>query len=85
MDNSGKKKREKNLKPFEKGNPGGPGRPPGKSTKTIIQEYLDGKSKDGLTHNQEIVAGLARKAKTGDPSAANALWDIEGFPAAIRT
>jgi hypothetical protein len=68
---------DKKTKPylFQKGNPGGPGRPPGSvSLLTILKDEL---AKGAVA--QELVLDTIRQAKEGSPAALKLVWDrIEG-------
>lgn len=64
------------LKPyqFKKGNPGGPGRPPGKSLKTFVREYFEGLDDDAkMEFLQQIDPKVAWEMAEGKPESSNKL------------
>lgn len=82
---------EQNLKPFEKGNPGGPGRPkgvPNSKTRLLRILELSQKKRNPVTGNEEeftiaeqMDLQLINKALKGDMKAYEILMDrLEGKP-----
>ena len=78
-----------NLKPFEKGNPGGPGRPRKRPVSEAYDDHVREllptevrvamKLKPGATWADAIAVGLARKAVAGDVGAAKEIREaVEG-------
>lgn len=55
---------KKNLKPFQKGNPGGPGRPKGSRTK-IGEVFLDALLEDFTTHGKAALAKMREDSPSG--------------------
>ena len=74
-----KRGRPENLKPFQKGNPGGPGRPKTRELDAMVREFLAQSvpSRNGgdKTLLEAIFAGLSAKAAKGDSKAAGLLLE----------
>jgi len=75
---------EQNLKPFQKGNPGGPGRPKKLPKLDELMAEVLGEEKDGITAAQAILSALRAKASKGDVKAAQLLLD-RGYGKAKET
>jgi hypothetical protein len=63
----------KGAKPFQKGNPGGPGKPKLPDLKEALARSLGEQAKDGTTALDQIIEALRRKAAQGDVKAAELL------------
>lgn len=68
---------EQNLKPFQKGNPGGPGRPKKlPDLDRLLADVLgEEATEDGISEAQKVLAKLKDKALEGDVRAAEVLLD----------
>lgn len=64
-----------NLKPFKKGNPGGPGRPHKLPQLDALMAEIMGEEKDGITVAKSILSKLKQKAVAGDLRASEILLD----------
>ncbi len=68
--------KNENLKPFQKGNKIGKGRPKGSRNKsTIFKEALALKDKNGITNEQKLLAMAIKVGLEGDLKAIFSLFD----------